>query len=156
MPTRDDKALLRRAIAVTARAKSNHFSGAILVGLDGEVLLEAESTVVTDRDAAGHPERNLMTPASRRFPRELLAHCTLYISTEPCVMCAEATYWIGVRRVVYGLAEKALLALTGAHPESPTFHLPCRTVSAAGQAPTKLIGPLLAAKARAVHEEFWE
>ena len=157
MPTADDETLLRRAIAVAAaaRAKGNHPFGAILVGPEGDVLLEAGNTVVTGRDATGHAERNLMTLASRRFPRDLLARCTMYTSTEPCAMCAGAVYWTGVRRVVYGLAERDLLAMTGAHPENPTFDLPCRVVFAAGQAATEVAGPLLIAEARAVHEGFW-
>jgi hypothetical protein len=61
-----------------------------------------------------------------------------------------------VRRVVYGLAERDLLAMTGAHPENPTFDLPCRVVFAAGQAQTEVIGLLLAAEARAVHEGLWK
>jgi tRNA(Arg) A34 adenosine deaminase TadA len=90
IPTQDDGAFLRRAIAVSAAvcAKDNHPFGAVLVGPDGKVLLEAENTVVTERDATGHAERNLMTLASRRFSRDLLACCTLYTSTEPCAMCS--------------------------------------------------------------------
>ncbi len=130
--------------------------GAVLVGPDGKVLLEAENTVVTERDATGHAERNLMTLASRRFPRDLLARYTLCTSTEPCVMCAKAFYWAGVRRVVFGLAERDLLAtMTGAHPENPTFDLPCRTVFAVGQAATEVIGSLLPAEAWAVNGGFW-
>ncbi|HET6468099.1 MAG TPA: hypothetical protein VFG43_06950, partial [Geminicoccaceae bacterium] len=64
-------------------------------------------------------------------------------------------YWTGVRRVVYGLAERDLLALTGADPANPTLDLPCRTVFAAGQRPTEVIGPLLTEEALAVHEGFW-
>jgi tRNA(Arg) A34 adenosine deaminase TadA len=158
MPTKqDDEALLRRAIAVAAaaRASGNHPFGAILVGPDGEVLLEAENTATTERDATGHAERNLMSRASRRFDRQLLARCTMYTSTEPCAMCAGSVYWVGVRRVVYGLSEKDLLALTGSHEGNPTFDLPCRTVFAGGQRPTEVIGPLLSEEARAVHEGFW-
>jgi len=158
MPTQDDGAFLRRAIAVSAAvcAKDNHPFGAVLVGPDGKVLLEAENTVVTERDATDHAERNLMTLASRRFSRDLLACCTLYTSTEPCAMCAGAIYWAGVRRVVYGLAEEDLLAtMTSAHSESPTFDLPCRTVFAVGQAATEVIGSLLPAEAWAVHGGFW-
>jgi tRNA(Arg) A34 adenosine deaminase TadA len=95
MPTaHDDETFLRRAIAVAARARANgnHPFGALLVGPDGAVLLEAENTVVTEHDATGHAERNLMSLASRRFPRELLAKCTMYTSTEPCAMCAGSVY----------------------------------------------------------------
>ena len=153
----DDETFLRHAITVAARARAqdNHPFGAILVGPDGAVLLEAENTVVTERDATGHAERNLMTLASRRLAPELLARSTFYTSTEPCAMCAGSIYWTGVRRVVYGLAERDLLALTGADPANPTLDLPCRTVFAAGQRPTEVIGPLLTEEALAVHEGFW-
>jgi tRNA(Arg) A34 adenosine deaminase TadA len=153
----DDEAFLRRAIAVAAaaRANGNHPFGAILVGPDGQILLEAENTVTTERDATGHAERNLMSRASRLFDRHLLARATMYTSTEPCAMCAGSVYWVGVRRVVFGLSEKGLLALTGSHPDNPTFDLPCRTVFAGGQRPTEVIGPLLIEEARAVHEGFW-
>jgi tRNA(Arg) A34 adenosine deaminase TadA len=153
----DDERFLRRAIAVAAaaRAHGNHPFGAILVGPDGEVLLEAENTVNTECDGTGHAERNLMSLASRRFDKQLLARSTMYTSTEPCAMCAGSVYWVGVRRVVYGLSEKGLLALTGSHEDNPTFDLPCRTVFAGGQRPTEVIGPLLEGEARAVHAGFW-
>ena len=153
----DDEGFLRRAIAVAAAARhrGNHPFGAILVGPQGEVLLEAENTVTTERDATGHAERNLMSLASRRFDKKLLRGCTMYTSTEPCAMCAGSVYWVGVGRVVYGLAEKDLLALTGSHEDNPTFDLPCSLVFAGGQRPTDVVGPLLTAKARAVHEGFW-
>ncbi len=158
MPTSgQDEVHLRRAIAVAAaaRAHGNHPFGAILVGPDGQVLLEAENTVTSERDATCHAERNLMSQASRRFDRRLLAGSTMYTSAEPCAMCAGSVYWVGVGRVVYGLAEKDLLILTGSHPDNPTFDLPCRTVFAGGQRPTLVVGPLLVDEARAVHEGFW-
>jgi hypothetical protein len=62
---------------------------------------------------------------------------------------------VGVGRVVYGLAERDLLALTGAHAQNPTFDLPCRTVFAGGQRPTEVVGPLLTEEAKAVHAGFW-
>jgi tRNA(Arg) A34 adenosine deaminase TadA len=158
MPTKPhDEALLRRAIAVaaSARAHGNHPFGAILVDPDGKILLEAENTVVTERDATGHAERKLMSMASQRLEPALLARSTIYTSTEPCAMCAGSIYWVGVRRVVYGLAERDLLALTGFHEHNATFDLPCRTVFAAGQRPTEVIGPMLKDEAMAVHEGFW-
>lgn len=70
-------------------------------------------------------------------------------------MCAGAIYWAGVGRVVYGLAESRLAALTGAHPENPTLALPCREVFARGQRPVTVLGPLLEDEAAAPHVGFW-
>jgi hypothetical protein len=63
---------------------------------------------------------------------------------------------IRVGRVVYGLSEKDLLALTGFHADNPTFDLPCRTVFAGGQRPTEVIGPLLTEESKVVHDGFWD
>lgn len=155
-PTALDLALLRRAIARAgeARAAGNHPFAALLADADGAVLVEAGN----DRhggDATAHAERLVATEASRRFGAARLASCTLVSSAEPCAMCAGAAYWAGVGRVVYGLSEARLRALTGAHPENPTLDLPCRAVFAAGQRPTAVLGPLLEDEAAAPHAGFW-
>jgi tRNA(Arg) A34 adenosine deaminase TadA len=54
----------------------------------GTILLEAENTVVTDRNSTGHAETNLICMASKTYDPDFLAKCTLYTSTEPCPMCA--------------------------------------------------------------------
>ncbi|MEV3860812.1 nucleoside deaminase [Streptomyces sp. NPDC050095] len=155
-PTADDARFLRTAIALAsaARAGGNHPFGALLV-LDGKAVLEAGNTVVTERDATGHAETNLVRLASRSYAREELARATLYTSTEPCAMCTGAVYWSGIGRVVYALGEDELLALTGANPENPTMALPCREVLARGQRPVDVVGPCLRAEAEAVHADFW-
>jgi tRNA(Arg) A34 adenosine deaminase TadA len=147
---------LRRAIAVSvaAVAHGNHPFGAVLVDSDGVLVLEAENTVVTGLDVTGHAETNLVRLTAGRAP-EQLSGCTLYTSCEPCAMCSGAIYWAGIGRVVYGLAETDLLVIAGANPGNPTMSLPCRTVFAAGQRPTVVIGPLLADEAAAPHRDFW-
>ena len=70
-------------------------------------------------------------------------------------MCAGAAYWAGIGRVVYGLGERELKALTGDHPENPTLDLSCRTVLAAGQRSIDVVGPLLADEAAALHDGVW-
>ena len=158
MPPLDDVPFLRRSFEVARRAQANgnHPFGAILVGPDGRVLLERENGYLPERDMTGHAERVLATDACKAFPPELLARCTLYTSAEPCAMCAGAMYWAGIGRVVYGLSEKRLKAITGDHPENPTLDLPCRTVFAAGQRPTEVVGPLLEDEGAALHEAFWK
>jgi tRNA(Arg) A34 adenosine deaminase TadA len=148
---------MRRALGLAslARYHGNHPFGALLTDAAGEVLLEAENTVVTDSDCTGHAELNLMREASRSLDGDALAAATLYTSTEPCAMCAGAIYWAGVSRVVFGLRESELPVLTGADPRNPTLALPCREVFARGQRPIEVIGPVLEDEARAVHEGSW-
>lgn len=152
-----DEKYLRHAIAISERSKANgnHPFGALLLSADHEVLLEAENQGPTQNDATGHAERILMTKASKTLSREVLAGATMYTSAEPCAMCAGAAYWVGIKRVVYGLSEAKLKALIGPHPENLTMDLPCRVVFAAGQRNIQVSGPHLEDEALKAHEGFW-
>ena len=149
--------LIRRAIELAQAAKDagNHPFGALLASANGEVLLEAQNTVSTERDATGHAETNLVRKASKSYDRDFLADCTLYTSTEPCVMCSGAVYWANIRRVVYGLRESELLAMTGNNSENPTLSLPAHEVFKHGQYEIEVIGPVFEEKAKRVHDGFW-
>lgn len=153
----NDIAFLRQALEVARRSRAggNHPFGALLVDAAGTVLLQAENTVETERDCTGHAELNLMRLASKQYPPDFLATCTLYTSTEPCAMCSGAIYWGNVRRVVYGLSEAGLLAITGDDPANPTMHLPCRAVLGSGQKSIEVVGPLIEDEAAQVHQGFW-
>jgi tRNA(Arg) A34 adenosine deaminase TadA len=146
---------LRAAIALarSAREHGNHPFGALLVDERKTVLLEAENTVVTERDCTGHAEMNLMRKASLQYSREQLAKCTLYTSTEPCAMCAGAIHWGNVGRVVYALSEEQLYEIVGPDPQH--LLLPCREVFARSERRVEVDGPALEEEARAVHEGFW-
>ena len=152
-----DLAFLRLAFDAARHAmdKGNHPFGAILVDRSGQVLMQAGNAFMPSRDGTAHAERLLCTEASVAYDEELLRGCTLYSSAEPCAMCAGAIYWVGIGRLVYGLGESRLKAITGAHPENPTLDLPCRTVFAAGQKAIDVVGPLLEDEAAAQHEQFW-
>ncbi len=154
----DDLGNLRRAIGLAARSRAagNHPFGALIVGVDGKVLAEAINRSVPGKgDATGHAELEAVRTASTKHPPGALRSATLYSSAEPCAMCAGAIYWAGIGRVVYGLSEARLLALTGSHPENPTLALPCRAVFARGQRPVDVVGPLIEDEAAAVHAGFW-
>lgn len=158
LPLLDHEAHLRRAFEVARRAQrhGNHPFGAILVGPDGKVLIEAENGYLPDHDMTGHAERLLATQASRTYDTRILARCTIYASAEPCAMCAGAIYWAGIGRVVFGLTESCLKAITGNHPENPTLDLPCRTLFDAGQRRVEVLGPLLEDEAAALHAGAWD
>jgi tRNA(Arg) A34 adenosine deaminase TadA len=155
MKSHEDYIRLTLDIARAARAAGNHPFGAILVGPDGAVLMEAGNSHGDSHDRTAHAERVLMTRASREYSAAFLAGCTLYANAEPCAMCAGSAYWAGVGRVAYGLSEHAMKALIGPHPENLTMDLPCRVVLAAGQRAIEVIGPLLEEECRAVHDGFW-
>ena len=153
-----DSLYLRRAIALSERARANgrHPFGALVIAPPGEVLAAAENRAIgPDCDATGHAELEAVRAASRHHSPEALAAATLYSSAEPCAMCAGAIYWSGIGRVVYGLSEARLLALTGNHSENPTLRLPCREVFARGQRVIEVIGPCLEDEAAAPHAGFW-
>lgn len=141
--------------ALRARRKGNHPFGALLAGPNGEVLLQAENTVVTSRDVTAHAELNLIRKASAQFDPGFLALCTLYTSTEPCPMCAGAIFWSNIRRVVFGLSEKGLYEFIPGESDEELI-LPCREVFARGKKSIKVIGPLLEDEAREPHRGFWE
>jgi tRNA(Arg) A34 adenosine deaminase TadA len=153
----DHDYFMRQAFKVALRAQEtgNHPFGAILVGPQGEVLMEQENAYNPNHDMTGHAERVLMTRASQAYEPDFLADCTMYTSAEPCAMCAGAAYWAGVGRVVFGLSEKQLKDITGNHPENPTLDLPCRAVFEAGQRKVEVIGPILVEEAAKLHEGVW-
>ena len=150
-----DLQLLRQAIDVAHRAREhgNHPFGALLADEQGNVLLEAENTVITECDCTGHAELNLMRLASRQYSFEVLSRYTLYTSTEPCPMCAGSIFWGGVGRVVYALSEDSLYAMTGDSPHK--LPVGCREILAHGARSIEVLGPALEEEARTVHLGFW-
>ena len=124
-------------IALRARRFGHHPFGATLVAPDHETVLLTQGNV----DTVNHAESVLVRTAATNFSPEFLWDCTLYTTAEPCVMCAGTLYWGNVGRLVYGIAERALLDLTGDDPQNPTLDMPCRLVLAKGQKPIRVWGP---------------
>ncbi|MCY3925168.1 MAG: nucleoside deaminase [bacterium] len=155
-----DEGFLRRAIGVSksARANGNHPFGAVFAERGGDVLLEAENSVVTSGDRLGHAETNLARQIGLTLSAAQIAGGTLYSSCEPCSMCAGAMYWVGVNRLVYAMSEQDLLPLAGGEGgENPTMTgLGCRAVLASGQRRIEVSGPHLAAEAVEAHRGFWD
>lgn len=141
-------------LARRSRENGNHPFGALLVDAAGEIVLEAENTVLTESDCTNHAELNLVRAANRRFDEASLVGCTLYASTEPCAMCSGAIYWSGIGRVVFALSGAALNAMVEGGEESE-LALPCREVFARGGRVVDVSGPHLESEAQAVNEGFW-
>ena len=141
------------AVARDAVAAGHHPFGALLVAPDGETVLMRQGNV----DAVNHAESVLARDAATRFEPAYLWGCTLVTTFEPCAMCAATQYWAHIGRLVYGVSEARLLALTGNHSENPTLDLPCREVFARGQKAIEVIGPMAAVEDEiaALHSAFW-
>lgn len=147
-----DERFLRRAFSVAKRSrkKGNYPFAAILVSEGGEVLLEAENTVVSENDVAGHAEVNLMREAVRRIDPAVLSGSVVYASAEPCAMCAGALFWGGVKRLVYGLGKARASQVEREKQAGPQLLLECRAVLAKGERAIEVEGPALEDEAEAV------
>ena len=147
---------LRRANAVARRAMGlgRHPFGAILVAPDGETVLAEQGNV----DTVNHAESVLARTAALNYSPDYLWQCTLVTTVEPCAMCAGTQYWAHIGRLVFGMTESRLLALTGNHGDNPTMALPCREVFARGQKAVEVIGPVAGVEDEiaALHGDFWK
>lgn len=153
-----DLDLLRQSIRLSeqSREEGRHPFAALVADAEGRVIASAgNNSMPPEGDPTQHAELVAAARAAKLLTPEQLASCTLYTSAEPCCMCAGAVYWTGIGRVVYALSEHALLGLTGAHPENPTFSLPCREVFARGQRIVRVHGPVLEDEAARAHHGFW-
>lgn len=155
----DHKKYLLRCAELSKQAvlHGNNPFAAILVDGQGDILLEQENNEITEHDCTCHAEVGLMRSASRRYEKDFLATCTVYTTGEPCVMCAGAIYWCGAGRVVYGITEKQILAMTGNDPRNLTLGIDCRTVFATGQRKVEVIGPIpeVADAILEPHRTYW-
>ena len=98
---------MRRALqeAEAARDAGEIPVGAVVVA-GGRVIERAHNLTETLCDVTAHAEMQAITSAANQLGGKYLPDCTLYVTVEPCVMCAGALGWAQVRRVVYGAADE--------------------------------------------------
>lgn len=113
----DDEYFMREALkeAENAFAIEEVPVGAVIVS--GERII-ARSHNLTEHlnDVTAHAEMQAFTAASEYIGGKFLDDCTLYVTLEPCVMCAGAAFWTRISRMVFGAAdEKRGYSLTGQH-----------------------------------------
>jgi tRNA(Arg) A34 adenosine deaminase TadA len=140
------------AVAREAAAHGHHPFGAVLVGPDDRILMRQGNV-----DTVRHAETELCRRAAAAYQPEYLWTCTLVSTFEPCAMCAGTLYWANIGRLVYGVAEARLLALTGDHAANPTMSLPARAVLGSGQKRIEVHGPFpeIEEALIAPHRDFW-
>ena len=79
--------------------------GAVIVGPDGAVLAEAGNRTEGDRDPTAHAELLAIRQAAKAIGAPRLVECDLYVTLEPCPMCAQAISFARVRRLYYGASD---------------------------------------------------
>ena len=150
-------ALLTRSfeLATEARDTGDHPFGA-LFEVDGRVLAEARNRVNTDRDVTAHAETALVRILERERLLDQLSDGTLYTSCEPCPMCVGAMFWVGVRRVVFGLSSSRLTELaTPLGLPTGGFRITAAEIGGAASPPIHFDGPHREEEAAIPHLGFW-
>lgn len=79
--------------------------GCVVVA-EGQVVGRGHNLTETLADVTAHAEMQAITAAANTLGGKYLSQCTLYVTVEPCVMCAGAIGWAQVKRVVYGAADE--------------------------------------------------
>ena len=91
--------------------------GAVVVSADGEVLASAGNRTLALRDPTAHAELLAIRAACAKLGSERLNACDLYVTLEPCAMCAAAISFARIRRLYFGAAD----AKGGAVEHGPRF-----------------------------------
>ncbi len=78
--------------------------GAVIV-CEGSIIARAHNQSEKLLDATAHAELLAITAASGHLGAKWLSQCTLFVTLEPCVMCAGALYWSRIGRLVYGASD---------------------------------------------------
>jgi tRNA(Arg) A34 adenosine deaminase TadA len=103
-----DAAWMRRALELADRARHEDDEipvGALLVDADGQLLAEGWNRNISERDPSAHAEIVAMRKAGQALGNHRLLGCTLYVTLEPCAMCAMAMVHARVARVVYAASD---------------------------------------------------
>lgn len=119
----DDQYFMRQAMTEAARAaEAGEIPvGAVVVCRD-RIIARAHNQTETLHDVTAHAEMLALTAAAELMGGKYLSDCTLYVTLEPCVMCAGAIGWSQLGRLVYGAPDPrrgfTTLAPRALHPKT--------------------------------------
>ena len=103
----DDTYFMKRALQEAEQAfdKNEVPIGAVIV-FDNQIIARAHNLTETLNDVTAHAEMQAFTAAADFLGGKYLKKCTLYVTLEPCQMCAGASYWTQIGKIVYGATEE--------------------------------------------------
>ena len=93
------------AEAIRARDLGEVPVGAVIVSADGELLASASNRTLSFRDPTAHAELLAIRAACAKLGSERLIDCDLYVTLEPCAMCAAAISFARIRRLYFGASD---------------------------------------------------
>ncbi len=126
-------------------AEAAYGSGEVPVGVvvvcNDRIIARAHNLTEVLHDVTAHAEMQAITSAANMLGGKYLRECTLYVTVEPCVMCAGAIGWAQIGRVVYGAADEkrgfSVFAPKALHPKA------------------EVVGGVLEAECRALMQKFF-
>jgi len=107
MLTANDEHFMREALKEAQKAASRDEVpvGAIIV-CNNRIIARAHNLTETLTDVTAHAEMQAITAAANFLGGKYLNECTLYVTLEPCVMCAGALGWSQIGKIVYGATDE--------------------------------------------------
>ena len=101
-----DEYFMQQALieARTALSENEIPVGAIIT-CNGNIIARAHNQTERLHDVTAHAEMLAFTAATQNLDSKYLPECTLYVTLEPCVMCAGASSWTQIGRIVYGASD---------------------------------------------------
>lgn len=103
--TIDEQYMLRALEQAQMAADRDEVPVGVVVVCQNRIIARGHNLTETLNDVTAHAEMQAVTAAANALGGKYLSDCTLYVTVEPCVMCAGALAWAQVGRIVYGAAD---------------------------------------------------
>jgi len=138
----DDNYFMRRALdeAKIALQKDEVPVGAVIVS-NNQIIARSHNLTETLNDVTAHAEMQAITSAANYLGGKYLKKCTLYVTLEPCQMCAGALYWSQISKIVIGASD---------------YHRGFRVMNTKLHPKTKVIDGVLAKESKSLIDDFFK
>ncbi len=121
-PTSDEEMMKRALAEARQAAEEGEIPIGAVVTCRGRIIARTHNLTETLHDVTAHAEMQAITAAANALGGKYLQDCTLYVTVEPCPMCAGALGWSQISRVVYGAPDAKrgyrLIAPKALHPKT--------------------------------------
>ena len=133
--------LLAFAQAEAAAGRGEVPIGAVIVSPTGEILASAGNRTLEDKDPTAHAELLAIRAAAKAIGSERLTNCDLYVTLEPCAMCAAAISFARIRRIYFAAGDEKMGAVEHGSRffTQPTCHHVPEVYSGIGEAEAKVL-----------------